>query len=142
MTLENILFDSVRQNTPEYIKNLSVIDLENKNEFVFRLKKEHLREYDEKLNPEGLNLNAWLKNYEKEARVSTAGIRGPQNVLWCQDSRFPINLFGILLSTYAKALVAKEKYPSSKILKLAGREVRYNSDKFLELIARVQAGQV
>ncbi|MBR6163295.1 hypothetical protein IKQ26_05365 [bacterium] len=141
MTLENILFDSVRQNTPEYIKNLSVIDLENKNEFVFRLKKEHLREYDEKLNPEGLNLNAWLKNYEKEARVSTAGIRGPQNVLWCQDSRFPINLFGILLSTYAKALVAKEKYPSSKILKLAGREVRYNSDKFLELIARVQAGQ-
>lgn len=141
MNLENVLFDSVRENTPEYIKKLNVIDLENKNEFVFRLKKEHLLPYDEKTNPEGLNLNNWLKNYEKEARVSTAGIRGPQNVLWCQDSRFPINLFGILLSTYAKALVAKEKYPSSKLLKLAGREVRYNSDKFLELIARVQAGQ-
>ncbi len=141
MTLEKVLFDSVRQNTPEYIKNLNVIDLENKNEFVFRLKKEYLLPYDERNNPEGLNLNAWLKNYEKEARVSTAGIRGPQNVLWCQDSRFPINLFGILLSTYAKALVAKEKYPSAKILKLVGREVRYNSDKFLELIARVQAGQ-
>ena len=141
MTLEKVLFDSVSLNTPEYIKNLNVIDLDNKNEFVFRLKKEHLMPYDETANPEGLNLNNWLKNYEKEARVSTAGIRGPQNVLWCQDSRFPINLFGILLSTYAKALVAKEKYPSSKLLKLAGREVRYNSDKFLELIARVQAGQ-
>ena len=141
MTLEEILFDSIRENTPEYIKKINLIDLENKNEFVFRLKREHLKEYDEKSNPEGLNLNAWLKNYEKEARVSTAGIRGPQNILWCQDPRFPINLIGILLSTYAKALVAKEKYPSGKILKLAGREVRYNSDKFLELIARVQAGQ-
>ena len=141
MELEEILFDSIRKNTPEYIKKINLIDIENKNEFVFRLKQEHLREYNEITNPEGLNLNNWLKNYEKEARVSTAGIRGPQNILWCQDSRFPINLFGILLSTYAKALVAKEKYPNSKIVKLAGREVRYNSDKFLELIARVQAGQ-
>ena len=98
MTLEEILFNSIRENTPEYIKKINLINLENKNEFVFRLKREHLKEYDEKSNPEGLNLNAWLKNYEKEARVSTAGIRGPQNILWCQDPRFPINLIGILLS--------------------------------------------
>ena len=48
---------------------------------------------------------------------------------------------GIMLATYAKALVAKEKYQGKKILKLVGREVRYNSDKFLDLIARVQASQ-
>jgi phosphomannomutase len=48
---------------------------------------------------------------------------------------------GIMLATYAKALVAKEKYKGKKLLKLVGREVRYNSDKFLDLIARVQAAQ-
>lgn len=41
----------------------------------------------------------------------------------------------------AKALVAVEKYPDKQILKLAGREVRYNSDLYLDAIARVQAAQ-
>ena len=41
----------------------------------------------------------------------------------------------------AKALVAKEKYSDKKILKIAGREVRYNSDLYLEAIARIQATQ-
>ena len=48
--------------------------------------------------------------------VSTAGIRGPQNILYPQDTRFPINLVGIVLATLAKALVAKEKYPDKDIL--------------------------
>lgn len=140
-TLEQELFKSVEKNTPDYIKNNKYIDINNKNEFTFTLKKEHLLPYDETTNKEGLNLDNWLKNYEKEAAVSTAGIRGPQNVLFPYDVRFPINIMGIMLATYAKALVAKEKYNNKKLLKLAGREVRYNSDKFLDLIARVQAAQ-
>ncbi len=139
--LERELFNSVRENTPEYIKNNKYINIDNKNEFTFILKKEHLLPYNEKTNPEGLNLNSWLENYEKEAAVSTAGIRGPQNILFPYDVRFPINIIGIMLATYAKALVAKEKYHGKKLLKLVGREVRYNSEKFLDLIARVQAAQ-
>lgn len=139
--LEQELFESVKKNTPDYIKEQKIIDIENPKEFVFTLKKEHLEPYDAENNPEGLNLRNWLKNYAKEAAVSTAGIRGPQNILFPHDVRFPINLVGIMLATYAKALVAKEKYPESEILKLVGREVRYNSDKFLDLIARIQAAQ-
>lgn len=137
--LEQELYSSVEKNTPEYIKNNKYIDIDNKEEFTFILKKEHLLPYDEISNPDGLNLDNWLKNYEKEAAVSTAGIRGPQNILYPYDVRFPINIIGIMLATYAKALVAKEKYKDKKLIKLAGREVRYNSDKFLDLIARVQA---
>ena len=140
-TLEQELYNSVIENTPDYIKKNKYIDIDNKNEFTFILKKEHLLPYDKKTNPEGLNLDNWLKNYEKEAAVSTAGIRGPQNILFPYDVRFPINIMGIMLATYAKALVAKEKYNGKTLLKLAGREVRYNSDKFLDLIARVQAAQ-
>ena len=140
-TLEQELYKSVEKNTPEYIKNNKYIDINNKDEMVFVLKKEHLKPYDANTNPEGLNLDNWLKNYEKEAAVSTAGIRGPQNILYPYDVRFPINIMGIMLATYAKALVAKEKYKGKKLIKLVGREVRYNSDKFLDLIARVQAAQ-
>ncbi len=139
--LEEELFQSVREKTPEYIRELSLMDFSDKKEFTFTLKKEHLAEYDEIKNPEGLNLEEWFKNYEKEAKVSTAGIRGPQNILYPQDTRFPINLAGIVLATLAKALVAKEKYPNKKIVKIAGREVRYNSDLYLKAIARIQASQ-
>lgn len=136
--LEQSLFDSVESKTPDYIKQNKLIDLNNKGEIVFTLKKEHLLPYSEQ-NPEGLNLNEWFKNYAKEAAVSTAGIRGPQNILYPHDTRFPINMIGIMLATEAKALVAKELNPQSELLKLAGCEVRYNSQDFLELIARVQA---
>ncbi len=137
--LENELFKSVYEKTPDYIKNLNLMDFSNAGEFTFTLKKEHLAPYDKTTNPEGLNLEEWFANYEKEAKVSTAGIRGPQNILYPQDTRFPINLVGIVLATLAKALVAKEKYPDKEIVKIAGREVRYNSDLFLDAIARIQA---
>ncbi len=139
--LEQELYKSVENNTPDYIKNNKYIDIENKSEFTFTLKEEHLKPYNKDTNPQGLDLDNWLKNYEKEAAVSTAGIRGPQNILYPYDVRFPINIMGIMLATYAKALVAKEKYEGHKLLKLVGREVRYNSDKFLDIIARVQAAQ-
>ncbi len=137
--LETELFKSVEQKTPDYIKSAKLLDLDNENEFVFKLKKEHLYPYDETKNPEGLDLNNWLKNYEKEAKVSTAGIRGPQNILYPHDTRFPINLIGIMLATVAKALVANEKYQGKKLYKILGREVRYNSDKMADLIARIQS---
>ena len=139
--LEKELFESVNERTPDYVKNLKLMDFSNKGEFTFYLKKEHLEPYDADKNPEGLNLKEWFKNYAKEAKVSTAGIRGPQNILYPQDTRFPINLVGIVLATLAKALVAQEKYQDKQILKLAGREVRYNSDLYLEAIARIQAAQ-
>lgn len=137
--LENELFKNVYDKTPNYIKNLDIMDFSNSGEFTITLKKEHLYPYDENKNPEGLNLYDWFANYAKEAKVSTAGIRGPQNILFPQDSRFPINLFGIVLATLAKALVANEKYKGKQILKIAGREVRYNSELFLDAIARIQA---
>lgn len=137
--LENELFKSVYDKTPDYVKELCLMDFSNKGEFTFALKKEHLEPYDKERNPEGLNLKDWFANYAKEAKVSTAGIRGPQNILYPQDTRFPINLVGIVLATLAKALVAREKYQGKEILKVAGREVRYNSELFLEAIARIQA---
>lgn len=136
--LEKELFKSVYDKTPDYIKNLNILDFTNKGEFTFTLKKEHLYPYNKISNPEGLNLKEWFYNYAKEAKVSTAGIRGPQNILYPQDTRFPINLFGIVLATLAKSLVAKEKY-NKQIVKVAGREVRYNSDLFLDAITRIQA---
>lgn len=139
--LEKELFGNVFNNTPDYVKKLNLIDLSNKDEFVFVLKKEHLYPYDEKSNPEGLNLKDWFDGYSKEAKVSTAGIRGPQNILYPLDTRFPINLVGIVLATLAKALVLKEKFPNEPVAKIAGREVRYNSALYLDAIARVQAAQ-
>ena len=139
--LENELFKSVYEKTPDYIKNLNLMDFSQDGEFTFVLKKEHLKPYDKDKNPEGLNLEEWFANYAKEAKVSTAGIRGPQNIFYPQDTRFPINLVGIVLATLAKALVAKEKYEGKQIVKVAGREVRYNSALFLDAIARIQAAQ-
>lgn len=139
--LEKALFDAVDSKTPQYIKDNRLIDLDEKGEFIFTLKKEHLEPYDEKNNPYGLNLREWLESYAKEAEVSTAGIRGPQNILYPYDTRFPINMIGIMLATEAKTLAARDIYQDKNLVKLAGSEVRYNSQKFLELIARIQAAQ-
>jgi len=138
--LEKELFKNVYEKTPDYIKNLDLLNFDNEGEFTFTLKREHLYPHSES-NPEGLNLLEWFANYSKEAKVSTAGIRGPQNILYPQDTRFPINLVGIVLATLAKALVAGGKYRGSEIRKLAGSEVRYNSDLYLDAIARIQAAQ-
>ncbi len=137
--LENELFKSVYDKTPDYVKNLNLIDFNNEGELVFTLKREYLNPYDAKKNPKGLGLKSWFEGYAKEARVSTAGIRGPQNILYPQDTRFPINLVGIILATLAKGLVLKQKYPDKQLIKLAGSEVRYNSALYLDAIARIQA---
>ncbi|MCD8024681.1 MAG: hypothetical protein LUE64_04030 [Candidatus Gastranaerophilales bacterium] len=130
--LEKMLKDGVEANTPEDIKNDMIFDYKNKEEFEFVLTSELLKR---------LNLRNWFENYKKEALVSTAGIRGPQNILYPHDVRFPINTIGITLATLAKALVLKEKYPNKNLVKLAGCEVRYNSKIYLDLISRIQAAQ-
>lgn len=138
--LEGELFKNVYDKTPDYIKNLNLMNFDNEDGFTFTLKREHLYPHSDS-NPEGLNLKEWFDNYSKEAKVSTAGIRGPQNILFPQDTRFPINLVGIVLATLAKALVAREKYEGKQVVKLAGSEVRYNSALYLDAIARIQAAQ-
>ena len=139
--LEKELFKNVFDKTPDYIKNLDLFHFDSNDEFTFILKREHLHPYDSEKNPEGLNLIEWFAGYAKEAKVSTAGIRGPQNIIFPQDTRFPINLVGIVLATLAKALVARGKYKGKEIRKLVGSEVRYNSDLYLDAIARIQAAQ-
>ena len=139
--LEQELFKNVFDKTPDYIKNANLLNFDNENEFTFILKREHLHAYDSEKNPEGLNLLDWFAGYAREAKVSTAGIRGPQNILFPQDTRFPINLVGIVLATLAKALVAREKYQGKEVRKLVGSEVRYNSELYLDAIARIQAAQ-
>ncbi len=138
--LEKELFKNVFDKTPDYIKNADLMNFDNEGEFTFTLKREHLHPHSEQ-NPEGLNLLEWFANYSKEAKVSSAGIRGPQNILFPQDTRFPINLVGIVLATLAKALVAREKYGEKEVRKLAASEVRYNSQLYLDAIARIQAAQ-
>ena len=88
-----------------------------------------------------LNLWEWFHNYKRESQASTGGIRGPQNVLYPWDMRFPINQTGVVLATLGKSLVAKQHSQGSKLKKIAGCEVRYNSQKYVELISRIQAAQ-
>lgn len=129
MNLENMLKESVEKNTPDYIKQDKIFNYNDKNAFSFKLTKEIV---------EKLDLKTWFEGYKKEALVSTAGIRGPQNIIYPHDTRFPINTIGITLATLAKALVLKEKYPNQNLVKLVGCEVRYNSKTYLDIIARIQ----
>ena len=128
---EQQLFTVVEQNTPDSIKS-PLFPQDNPEVFTFMLNKELI---------EQLNLWEWFRNYAKEAQVSTAGIRGPQNILYPWDTRFPINQVGIILATLGKSIVANEITCKLPVEKLAGCEVRYNSQKYVEFIARIQAAQ-
>ncbi len=128
---EQQLFAVVEQNTPDSIK-IPLFPQDEPKAFTFQLDKELIAR---------LNLWDWFRNYAKEAQVSTAGIRGPQNILYPWDTRFPINQIGIILATLGKSLVANETADGRSVEKLAGCEVRYNSQKYVEYIARIQAAQ-
>lgn len=133
--LEKILLDSVENDTPEGIKLNPLIDLNQKGEFTFTLTHDHLTPFGTHTN--SLDIDKWFENYRKEAMVSTAGIRGLQNPLYPWDTRYPLNLVGVMLATMGKILVAQDQ-PSQKS-KIAACEVRYNSPQYVELIARLQA---
>src|SRR3989338_4868487 len=138
--LENLYKKQVEASTPEHVKQNKIFDITDKGKITVTLKREHLEPYSE-TNTEGLGLDKWLEDYEKEARVATAGIRLSQNVLYPWDTRFRINLVCVALATLAKALVAKERNPDHQIEKVAGGEVMYNTSLYVDLIARIQAAQ-
>ena len=60
--LENELYMQVENSTPEYIKKRKLIDIDNKEEFVFKFKREYLYPYNEVKNPLGLNLSNVVLN--------------------------------------------------------------------------------
>lgn len=133
--LERVLLKQVENDTPEKIRNNKLIDLNEKDQFTFTISNENLQTF--KLKGDSLGISDWFDNYVKEAKVSTAGIRGLQNPLYPWDTRYPLNLVGMMLATLGKIMVAndtdEEKY------KIVASEVRYNSPEYVELIARIQA---
>lgn len=133
--LEKIFLDQVEKDTPDKVKNKKLIDLNNKNSFEFTLKKEQLEVFDP--NGQGLGILNWYNLYREEAKVSTAGIRGLQNPLYPWDTRYPLNLIGVMLATMGKVLVAKDIDSNKE--KVTACEVRYNSKQYVELISRIQA---
>lgn len=129
---KSIYLSQIDENTPQDIKDSPIFNLDDPNPFKLRLTKELVEKY---------NLKEWFNTYKKEAMVSTAGIRGAQNVLYPWDTRFPLNEMGIALATLGKALVLKEDIKDRDIHKLCSGEVRYNTDRYIEIITRINAAQ-
>lgn len=130
--LKELFFQEVEENTPEEIKNSPIIDLSREGKISFTLTKELVEKYC---------LWNWLENYKKEAFHSSTGIRGSQNISYFWDHRFMLHELGVVLATLGKAAVLKEKFPGKGLHKICAGEVRYNTDKYIELISRLQAAQ-
>ncbi len=128
--LKQEYYNLAEKFTPEGIKNKPIFDLSNTEEIELTITKDLVEKW---------KLEEWLVNYKREAEVSTAGIRGPQNILYPWDTRFPLNQLGVVLATLAKTLVLKEEIKDRQIHKIASGEVRYNTKSYVELISRIQA---
>ena len=128
---ERELLSAVKANTPDTWRT-PLFPQDETGEFTFYLDAGWINR---------LNLWEWFRNYKRESQASTGGIRGPQNVLYPWDMRFPINQVGVILATLGKSLVVKEHSQGRQLRKIAGCEVRYNSQKYVELISRIQAAQ-
>ncbi|MCX6791024.1 MAG: hypothetical protein NTV62_02405 [Candidatus Gribaldobacteria bacterium] len=129
--IKKMYLEGVEKNTPDEIKQNPVFDLSKKDEIEIELNKEII---------EKLKLEDWALGYKKEAAISTAGIRGAQNILYPWDRRFPFNYMGVVLATLAKCLVLKEEKPGQVLNKIVAGEVRYNTKEYIEIISRVEAG--
>ena len=129
-TLKKEYKSRIEAITPDEIKRGKIFDLKDDGRIAFTLTKELVK---------SLELEAWLANYKKEAEHSTGGIRGPQNVLYYWDHRFPINQIGVALATLGKSLVLKELIKNREIHKAVSGEVRYNTQEYIELISRIHA---
>ncbi len=128
--LKGEYYQAVQDVTPDWIKNSPIFDLSNEGEIELVLNRDFVQKY---------GLERWLANYKKEAQHSTGGIRGPQNILYPWDSRFPINQIGVVLATLGKSLVLKDRISGREIHKAVSGEVRYNTKQYVELISRVHA---
>lgn len=128
--LKKEYLESFEKLTPEKIKKNPLADISDKGEIKLIITREMVEQH---------KLDEWFAAYKKEAQNSTGGIRGPQNILYCWDTRFPLNQLGLILATVAKGLVLKEENPGKEINKIVSGEVRYNTDLYVELIARLEA---
>ena len=129
-TLKRKYYNLVEKFTPKAIKEKPIFDLKNGGEIQITITKDLIKNW---------HLKEWLVNYKKEAEVSTAGIRGAQNILYYWDTRFPIHQLGVALATIGKTLVLREDIKGRTINKIAAGEVRYNTKDYVELISRIQA---
>ncbi len=129
-SLKQEYFNAIEAQTPSAIKQQPIFDLNNKGEITFRLTKEMVEDW---------KLDEWLDRYRQEATHAIGGVRGPQNVLYPWDVRFPINQLGVAVATIGKVLTLRESNPGKELHKIAGGEVRYNTDHYVELISRLQA---
>ena len=128
--LKKAYFEALEKATPEDIKQQPIFDLTQPGEITLTLTKQQVEDW--KLEP-------WLERYRQEAAHAIGGIRGPQNVLYPWDVRFPINQLGIAVATIGKALVLRETKSGKELHKIVGGEVRFNTDHYVELISRLQA---
>ncbi|MEW6610250.1 MAG: hypothetical protein AB1352_01285 [Patescibacteria group bacterium] len=122
--------ERVGGTTPEEIKRGRLFDVDEEGEIHFTLTKELVVR---------LGLHAWLANYREEASHSTGGIRGPQNIKYWWDWRFPLHGVGIALATIAKARLLRQELGARTIRKILGGEVRYHTQVYIDLIARIEA---
>ncbi|MDD5750839.1 MAG: hypothetical protein PHU56_04350 [Candidatus Pacebacteria bacterium] len=128
--IKRIYLEGVEKTTPDKVKKSPIFNLDKDGESVLTLNKKLVDDW---------RLEEWLADFKKEAAVSTAGIRGIQNILYPWDVRFPINLVGLALATIAKVLVLKEEHSQGILEKVLAGEVRYNTKLFVELISRIEA---
>lgn len=128
--LKKEYYGGVEKFTPEEIREGSIFNLKKTGEIELTLTRDLVEKWQ---------LEDWLADYKKEAEVSTGGIRGPQNILYYWDTRFPINQLGVALATLGKALILKKEIKNKEIHKIAAGEVRYNTKSYVELISRIQA---
>ncbi|MDP2683824.1 MAG: hypothetical protein Q8P20_02095 [bacterium] len=128
--LKKEYFDGIENATPTDYKGGPIINLDDDGEIKLTLTKELVEKWE---------IEKWLANYKKEAQQSTGGIRGPQNILYYWDPRFPLNQIGVALATLGKSLVLKEKIKNRKIHKAVAGEVRFNTKKYIDLISRIHA---
>ena len=130
--LKREYFRQIDANTPEEIKKSMIFNLDNSASFKITITKDKIKKW---------KLKEWLENYQKEAIVSTAGIRGNQNILYPWDWRYPLNQIGIALASLGKAMVLKENITDRQINKICSGEVRYNTDRYIDIIKRIQAAE-
>lgn len=128
--LKNEYFNGIENATPSDYKGKPIIDLSEDGEIKLKITKDLVKKW---------GIEKWLANYKKEAQQSTGGIRGPQNILYYSDPRFPLNQIGVALATLGKSLVLKDKIKDREIHKAVSGEVRFNTKSYIELISRIHS---
>ena len=126
--LENELFKSVYEKTPDYIKNLNLIDFSQDGEFTFTLKKEHLKPYDKDKKKDklrkGVPIYALFRSYDdmftRKSYASSAGDKNINDTMYIHKLMREAKKDG--LSVYMKPIITLED------LKMEGKKVINNKE--------------